>query len=162
MFSSGFMAGLRGVGLGIWVTPATPSTLAPSSTSVVDVHAAPASLEGVVSRTVHDLVFGAPLTEQSTPEQVNARLYDAAYAGDVMTLLDAIFLGGNPLARNEGAGNSAIHAAAAGGHARALELLLRDAPQQGSALQNARGNTPLHMVAGRIALDDNCKLYGRS
>ena len=54
----------------------TPSTLAPSSTSVVDVHAAPASLEGVVSRTVHDLVFGAPLTEQSTPEQVNARLYD--------------------------------------------------------------------------------------
>ena len=104
----------------------TPSTLAPSSTSVVDVHAAPASLEGVVSRTVHDLVFGAPLTEQSTPEQVNARLYDAAYAGDVMTLLDAIFLGGNPLARNEGAGNSAIHAAAAGGHARALELLLRE------------------------------------
>ena len=74
-----------------------------------------------------------------------------------MTVLDAIFLGGDPLFRNEGARNSPIHAAAAGGHARALELLLRGAPEkQLRKLQNANGNTPLHMVVGRVKLDDAC------
>ena len=125
------------------------------TTSVVDVHAAPKTLEGKIARSMHDLVFGSPLTEESTREEINERLYDAAYAGDRMTVLDAIFLGGEPFACNE-AGNCSVHAAAAGGHARVLELLLRNEPQKGASLKNNKGNTPLHMVAGRQQLNDSC------
>ena len=121
-----------------------------ASTSVRQHSMAEESEESVLISLVRSAVTGKiTLDEHSTQEEVDGVLYDAAFTGDSTTALDAIFLGGRPSARNE-AGNTSIHAAAAGGHAVVLDLLLKAVgfKQEATKITGRWANTPLHFCCG--------------
>ncbi len=125
-----------------------------ATTGVLDADAAGGGLLGLVSAAL-GIAPPPPLTEADGPARIQERLYDAAWEGDQTTVLDALFLGGEPLRQNE-AGNGPVQAAAAKGHARVLELLLR-AAGGGSAGVHQRGkhgNTALHFACGSDALTE--------
>jgi hypothetical protein len=94
------------------------------------------------------------LDEHSTQEEINNTLYDASYAGDTTAVLDAIFFGAEPMLSNE-VGNSSIHAAAAGGHFRCLDLLLKGVEYKSTGISKKGrwGNTPLHFCCGSPTLN---------
>ena len=125
-----------------------------TTTGVLDAEAAGGGLLGMFSAAL-GIAPLPPLTESDGPARIQERLYDAAWEGDQTTVLDALFLGGRPQSLNE-AGNNPIHAAAAKGHARILELLLRAAGEGGVAARQRgkNGNTALHYACGSDALTE--------
>ena len=114
--------------------------------------------DGVLFNLVRDAMYGVGLDENSSQLEIDEVLYEASYNGDTTAVLDAIFLSGQPNFINE-VGNTALHAAAAGGHVKVLELLLKGVDNHHKAAfvnqQGRWGNTPLHFCCGAKLLTES-------